>query len=312
MESSEIVDLVLAIYRTLGWTFLRTSAAPALFVLAAIAFLVTYVGPNLGVTQSPQDAVSQVGESGVLVILGFVVAGPLALLGLTFSSAVVVRLVSGFLLGSPVSESDAQSLGSRLIGRLFLLGLRELFVASLGIAASLMLMFGGGLLAAVTPEGEWLSAVLALFGVFGVIAGGIWFLVVVSSHALAVPIMILEDLPPAQSAKRSGSLMGFRKHLGSGSAAIWGLYSLLFIAGLIVWGGGELVMNLLGLRAVIEEQTLGWTAQPVVLAVLQWAPIYAAVVVLVPAWAAACTVIYYERRVRVEGFDIEVLAQDAS
>ncbi|MEQ1936128.1 MAG: hypothetical protein ABL962_19915, partial [Fimbriimonadaceae bacterium] len=43
---------------------------------------------------------------------------------------------------------------------------------------------------------------------------------------------------------------------------------------------------------------------------LEIIPTFLAIWLLVPVWAVTTTLIYFERRVRLEGYDIEALAQD--
>jgi hypothetical protein len=46
----------------------------------------------------------------------------------------------------------------------------------------------------------------------------------------------------------------------------------------------------------------------VVIAGVDLLPYYLAIWTLIPVWATTLTVIYYERRIRLEGFDIEAMA----
>ena len=50
--------------------------------------------------------------------------------------------------------------------------------------------------------------------------------------------------------------------------------------------------------------------RPIVEGVVGLLPYFLSLWVTIPVWAVTVTIIYYERRVRLEGYDIEALAQD--
>jgi hypothetical protein len=77
---------------------------------------------------------------------------------------------------------------------------------------------------------------------------------------------------------------------------------------LVIYAGSYVSMNLSGVRGVIEEQTWGFAFQGLILGVIDLLPAYLMVWTLVPIWATAVTIIYFERRTRREGYDIDVLA----
>ena len=50
--------------------------------------------------------------------------------------------------------------------------------------------------------------------------------------------------------------------------------------------------------------------RPIVEGVLALVPYFLSLWVVIPVWAVTVTIIYFERRVRLEGYDIEALAAD--
>jgi hypothetical protein len=117
-------------------------------------------------------------------------------------------------------------------------------------------------------------------------------LVLLVSWALAVPAIVVEDLGATEGIGRSWSLVGGRRWPILGVFVV--LYIVLFIVsallGLLING---LFFSGLGSRASVLVSGLVSTAAQVVTA---------------PLLAIGITVVYFDQRVRKEGFDIELLA----
>lgn len=310
MSGSQITDLALRVYRSLGWTFLRLCALPSVFCLAALAFVFYFAVPQLQFTRDASSVTGQVWEAFVVLLVSLGVAGPLFIVGITLSSSIVVRLAADYLLGNPLEEGDAMREAIAGLGKLFLVMLWEMLAGFGAILVSVVIMLAGSLLSTVTPSDSPWAGIVAVVGIIGLMVGIIIFLAIASSHALSVPVAILEGATARAAARRSRALMKVTRYHGSGSGHVWGLYGLLALVSLVIWGGCALIFNLAGLREVLENATMGVPLQALVLRAIDLLPACVMVWALVPVWATAITVIYYERRIRLEGYDIEVLASE--
>jgi hypothetical protein len=84
---------------------------------------------------------------------------------------------------------------------------------------------------------------------------------------------------------------------------------LIFMLGLILILGAEALNEIVGITnwaGALDLRAL----RPIIEGACDLIPIYLTLWVCVPVWAVTVTIIYYERRVRLEGYDIEALAAD--
>ncbi|HEY0866616.1 MAG TPA: hypothetical protein VGE01_04535 [Fimbriimonas sp.] len=308
MTSGEILDQAMGVYRALGWSFLKLSLVPSLFCLAAYAFFTSYVWPAMQSTRDPGSVSTQLSEAAMLLALSILVGGPLFLTGLTYITGLVVGLAANYLVGRPTVENQAQRDATEYLPRIFLVVVREFLVALGGPLLGIGLMFLGGWLADLTPESSAVAGVVTLVGVVAALGGIGFFLYVVAAHSLVVPIAILERLDGAESARRSRRLMKGSKYHVPGTNTVWSLYSLMVFIAAIIQLGSWVTLSVLGLRGMIEDVTIGLPMQSLLLSVVDLVPAFLMVWALVPIWATTITVIYFERRIRMEGYDIDVLA----
>lgn len=84
---------------------------------------------------------------------------------------------------------------------------------------------------------------------------------------------------------------------------------IAFLFGVFGWGLYSLDAQL-GIGQWIADTFVGAAAHDIVAAAFAYIPWYLVIWVSVPMWSTVCTVLYFERRVSREGYDIEVLAQE--
>jgi hypothetical protein len=204
-----------------------------------------------------------------------------------FLTASAIRVISDSYLGHEPQLGDAVALGKSKIWPLFVVGFSKgliigLIAIVIGVVAavSIPLMARGG------TSG---TAVLAISIGF---LGGLWLLVFVGCGlAVTTPIVVLENLNSSTDALgRSWSLTRGDK------LKIFGIF---FVAGLIVF----LPVVLLGaIGGVLMMEAEGWGhLLQVVASVLP--------IVLTPLMSCVLTLVYYDQRVRREGFDLQVLSE---
>lgn len=309
MKLAELFDLSLRVYRTLGWRILVASAAPTLFTLAGLAFLFDYVLPGFTSTKQGTSESLQVLEAGANLFLGVVVAGPLVLIGISLATTYIAPLVADFMHGVSPDYKAAAEAQWKSAPRILWVSIRESLFASSGAIVGGLLLTVSWMLSHMTGDQTAIAGYVLVAGVLALAFGAFVALFVVSTHALVAPIAVLEKATARVAARRSRDLMRARPFQGSGYDSIWSLYLLLAMLGLILGSGAGALTQLVGVTHWANALNLR-TAQPILEGAIGLMPTYLMLWVTVPVWAVTVTIIYFERRVRLEGYDIEALAAD--
>ena len=139
----------------------------------------------------------------------------------------------------------------------------------------------------------WLSFVfyvLLALGFLACVIPGIYFY---AAWSVAVPVLLLEDIRGRKALKRSRELVKDRW---------WHVAAVILVSGLLVSIVGSAISAvLLGVTAVAENDLLDALARAL--------GNTAGAVVTTPIAAAVTMVMYFDLRVRKEGFDLELLAR---
>lgn len=309
MESNEILDAAVGAYQNLGGIILRYTAIPTLFCLASVIFVIAYLLPELGVTSDAANVTVQVGEAVGVMAIGLFVAAPLFMLGVSYSSAFICGLVSDFMVGNPADPAYHAKRARELMPRLFGLTVWEVLTALSGLVASALLFMASALLDKQDPT-SGSAPLVSLLAILAVIFGGIAFPFVLLRQALAIPAVVIENLRARAAARRSVELMNSRLYHPSGYNAALGMFALISVVGLFVFSGIWGCLQVVDLPGMLRQIFSGAAAHDFVLQALNSLPWFLTIWILVPIWCTNATILYYERRTRLEGFDIEALAED--
>jgi hypothetical protein len=308
MNFGEIMDFSFKVYQALGMMILRLTAIPAVFTFAGVAFLFEIVLPRFGVTSNASNMNVQVGEAVGVILLALVVAGPIALVGISLATGVVVKLTSDYIHGNVPDPKAATRAGIQSLRQLFWLHIFELLAGWSGILVALGLLI---LSAFVGQSGDTVSSgLVAMFSVLAWIVGPLILILVSSRHSLSPAITMFEGLKPFAAAKRSAQLLRSNGFQPSGYGAIFTVGLLIPFLVVLLLPGFELGKSLIDLDSFLEGLTSIPLLGLMLGKVLQFFPLYLAVWVLVPVWCTTSTILYFERRIRLEGYDIEALAKD--
>ncbi len=310
MESGEILDLAMRVYQNCGLALLRTTAVPALFCFAALAFVLQVAAPQLFVTEQAGSTAGQIGEAVATLGLGLLVGGPLFLIGASYASGVCVFLVSDFIDGRDPNEAAAHAGARRSLVRLFGFHIRELIQAWSPLLLAFAGMAAGALLADALPENNMWPAVAALLTVFFFVASFFVVPFVLARHALAAASICIENQRVGSAVRRSLNLMRGAHWAPSGYMTVVSLYLVVGLLGLLIWIGAGASVGLFRSLAGIETLHFSPALSAVLERALGMIPLFIAVWTIVPVWCTTTTLLYYERRIRLEGYDIFALAQE--
>ncbi len=238
-------------------------------------------------------------------------AGMMALLTVTYSvsglanlvfaplaGGAVVRAVSEMYLGRPVSVMGAYRQVTRwwlpLIGAHLLI---QLIVGGIAAALAMILAILGGALLAFSPVAGVVVIIVAVL--LALSAALVGFLLLMA----AVPAIVIENRGVIEALQRSYRLV--RPRLGPVFGA-WVLLGLLTAVPVLMAYGVYAAAMAVGARPGFEDPSatgalVGWMA-------LGGAVVACAVILVKPIMSVGLVVIYYDLRVRQEGFDLEMMA----
>ncbi|AIE88124.1 hypothetical protein OP10G_4756 [Fimbriimonas ginsengisoli Gsoil 348] len=310
MTAGEIIDASLRLYQQLGLSFLRLTVVPALLCLSAVAFVMVYVLPGLLYSQDNGEFSRHIADVALAILMAVFFGGPLFMTGLSYTTALVVSLVSDYMVGNAVDPGAAQEVARRAQPRLLLVTFRELLLSLSGILVAGAVTLLGEWLTKMTPETSATGGIVVLLGLFGVFGGFMICLSVLASDALVAPVTVLEDLGPKMAGKRARALMKKVPFHGPGTAAVWSVYILIGFMVVVLWGGIEICFSVLEVPGHFHGLTSGLPLQPIFQKALELLPAFIAIWTVIPVWATTVTMLYYDRRIRLEGFDIEILGRD--
>lgn len=311
MTGGEALDLALRAFRAVGAPILRLSAVPALCCYLVVAFFGAFVAPGLFWTKDPQSLQTQAFEVLFVFGVGVFVALPLFLLGVSYISGLVTRLVSDFVLGNVPDETTAVFNARRSLWAMCAASFQMVGSTVLTIGISFGLLFLSAFLEPLTNETNAWPAVIAFVASVGLFVGFLIFPALMSVQALAPAVAVLEGRRAREAARRSRELMKGTRYQESGTGKILMLWFVCLIVFVAIYLGTEISIGVFNISGLIQS----WVGSSLFGQVLQRAvamlPLYFCLWILIPLWCATTAIIYYDRRIRLEGYDIEVLSMDA-
>ena len=282
MEMGEVLDGAFTLYRRHFGLFLRLSVAVMWLPVALAVYLrLRFAGSG------PEQMIGAIQDhllTGILVVLFVAVAYTLARLLLTAGS---IHIISASYLGRQPTLGEALSLGASRILPLFLVAVgKDLLIFMIGIAGAV----GVGILAAL---GKVVGTAVSVLLVLAASCTLIWFVVYVAcGYGLTTPVIVLEEL--------SSSFDAFGRSWELTRTFKLKLLGLAVIAYLIANFVPSAFVGGVGAYAALANPSL----QPAVIVVSALLPI-----VLAPILPCVFTLLYYDLRVRREGFDLQLLGQ---
>ena len=303
MTSREMTDISIRLFQTLGWTLLRLCAVPSLFCLASLGFVSDYLIPRLGTT-THSDWIGQVGELAGAIVVGIVIGGPLYLLGTMSVSALVSQIVSDYLCGNVPDEETAKRTLRTNLPRLMNLAWRELLLSLSGLIFAVVLLVASAWLNRL-GTGDVFTGLVALSSIFAFVVGAGVFLYVRDRHVLASVIMVLEGAGAKEAAKRSALLRKGPRN----EALLSQTFNLVFLT-FVAMGGFAMVYQMLSLGQLRKDIFESFPYPRIWMEAFDLLPTFLIIWFVLPIWSTLVTIFYFDRRIRLEGFDIDALAGD--
>lgn len=285
MEFGEILDGGLQVFRRHFGLFLKLSLAVMWLPLAfSVYWRARFFG--LQAAANPEQTMAMIQGELIPFFLWGLVWGILYGAGMLLLTAGSIKVISDSYLGRDPQFGDALGFGVGKIVPLFLVGIGKALILFL-------LALACGLVFALTvAAGKGAGALIGLVGFVEVI-GMVWlFIYVACGYMMTTPVVVLENLSSAfDSFGRSWELT---------KDARWRVFALVFVATLLASVLPSIVLSALG--AFVVQIAPG--------AMFYWTILAAILpVVLTPIVPCVLTLLYYDFRVRREGFDLQLLSE---
>jgi len=249
-------------------------------------------------------------EMGLTVTVAALVAVPLCLLGLNyplgFTSSYIGQALRGDIPDEKLARAEAEK---GFWARMLTIGPAMLLTFG-PLALAVVLMGASSTLEKFAGSESW-QVYLSTF----LIVGGLFislFSVPVGLFAtsLTVPVQVWEGAKPFQAFKRCRDLARNIPRHGSATNTLVNMGIVSLFAFIALDGTLALMSLLLTQSSYLESFYARTFAGAVVKGAIEALPAYLALVFVLPLIASCVTVLYFERRVRLEAYDIDVMTAD--
>jgi hypothetical protein len=301
MTLGEILDRTAQIYRRNFWTFAGISAVPVVAMFAivipiALAFAAFKVNLQQG---SWTDSVPFV---VTLAIMGLI-AIPVLMAASVAEQTALTRAAIAAHMGSKLTVREAiKSVWPRFWRYLWLLVLQGLLVGGIPMAAAVAFLIASEAILGTTT-GSSAAFGFVVFLVFAaVFVYAIWRLL---CYSMAMPACLVEEKTGWQSIKRANLLSkGTRWRM----LAMYLLVLAIIMAVSMIVDIGVLIV--IGIVTAIGHSKFG-TAVMAAGQILYFLSNFALQTLITPVSMIALVLFYYDQRVRKEGYDIELMMEQA-
>jgi hypothetical protein len=306
---NQILDLSTRLYHRLAWPILRLTLPSMVLLYAGLVFFQGFVLPGLLTTSDPDSISVQFGEVMTVYAVALFVALPVVVIALGHTVGLTTRLIADYMLEQR-SDLDAAVRSARA-GAMTMVGL----LTHIFLRSGVVLMVSGGFMmgSAYADHAGYNTAVADLatfFAVVGLVVGFIMVPIVMSRLCLAPAVASVEGVRPQMALKRSRTLMAKSRHISSGYDTLLNLWVVSIFVALVLWLGFYGAFGMSGLSDLIQGLSGRSILWSVFAETLMTLPTFLAVWLLVPFMTCCVTVLYFDRRVKLEALDIEVMAHD--
>jgi Membrane domain of glycerophosphoryl diester phosphodiesterase len=307
LSIGELLDRTFSYYRKNFWLFVGIVAAPQVAMVSVSLFIqrLQLMGPPPAPSKDPAEILARFPGmiSGFVLTLGLLMLAVIMIYSLV-QGAIAFALSEVHLGRATTIRAAFRSLRGktwRLLDTVFSIALRV-------IGIYVLMMLGVGLIVAIPAAlsnggrpGPIAIIILAILVILGMMAAMILAPILVMRYALAVPAMVLENLTARQAIKRSVNLA---------KGNIWKIF-LIF-----------LLMYLIAAVVVSVFQGPFLIAAFVIAARHAMPPLWLQILSTIsggiggtlsgPLIAIALTLLYFDARVRKEGFDLQLMMANLS
>ena len=277
---SELVDATFNIVRA-RIRPIATIGALMLIPGALMSLLMMKLNPNI-MTPTP----GTLPTVGPAFWAAWAIIFPISIVVYTLGSTALVAIASAAYLGREADVPEGFAVARRRFWRV--VGTALLKAAAIFLPMVAVFALIGGVAAAGAKGGSGAAIGAGLLGFLLTLVWMVALPILLLRWAVAVPVAAIEGVGPATALGRSGALTKGSK------ARLFALYLVFFIVFVAMYAVGTIIGGLTGtlFSSPAFAQVLGSVMS----------------MVLYPLLAVLQTVIYYDLRIRTEGFDLEMMA----
>jgi hypothetical protein len=309
MMPAQAVDSAFRIYQRHAWKTIRLVSVPLILSYLALIFFITLLWPQFLLTSDTSRSVVQVVELATIIGVSIAVALPVFGLGLGHALTIAISIAKDAVHGREPDEQGAVRNANRLfwkqMGLIWVVGFR----ASIGLLLGLAVVALSDLITVDSQFADMIFALLSVGGLLVLAAGVFLFLLVPFKEGISSVVLALEDVGVRGALRRSRFLSRGAPYEPNATGSLLSLYFAIFLGFLIlIFGFGSLFSIVI--EPFIAPLAGSGIVQSAVAEAVRTLPWYLMMLFLVPLAAIGLTVVYYDRRVRIEAYDIETLAQN--
>lgn len=308
ISTGDIIDRAVRLYRKNFAALISVVAVPSLIgYLASMMFWFGYSKLILGMTTGTS-------ASAIVMLLMGSLFYPVWYMALLTAIAGMSRVVGDYVvLGEAITFRKCLSAIRRRLGDVLLMGLLAIAIAiglyfMFSLIAFAVAMVFVVVIAAVGAAGavgglpEWFVGVVVGAGLLGLLIGAIIVLLAILSRVIFLPQVVMIE------GSSAGNALGRAYRLGAGNWYKLGGIALFtyFVTASLLAALTLPFIAVLYLTGYLNETLL---ASPV------WMIFYSAFseitnLLVLPIWIVAFTLLYFDSRVRKEGYDVELITRN--
>lgn len=305
MTTGELLDRTFRTYRSVVAEILPRTFGFSLVAFFTIQLITDVLFPEFFTTSDPEQLGVQILEAGGVFVFGVVIAVPI----LAHVLAAILTLCTIKLDGLQRGKAKWSAEDDRRFDRLIWSTTWTVTRSGLQFGGVVAVLLGTLAIGAYFSERGFavLSGLSALVALVGGLAAVFAFLFIVTRHGLAVCAVVIEGLKPALAVRRSRVLMASRRGAPSADDFFLGMLLILGFLYLLLWGGLQIAINTIGINRYIASftQNLWWGELPA--ALFYGLPSFLLIWLFLPLFGIGITLVYNDRRIRLEGYDIRKL-----
>ncbi len=301
LRLGEILDQTAQLYRRNFLLFAGTAVIPnaVIFGVYLVIFAIAGVPILMRGGNTPPGA-----AFGGLFLVLVLIAMPLFLVPMVFAHAGVTRAAVTAFHGEKMKVRDALAgvkprfwryLGLMLLQGLLIVGAPSVIAGIIGVALALMARAGGSL-----------TILAGFLGVCLVLAMIVAMVVLVTELGMGIAVCVVEDAPATASLGRARKLSrGTRGRIFVMLLVVWAIAMVLSMIGYIP------MVILGGVIAAIGHNSHATNLVLLAMEIINILVNFCLQTLVAPAYLVALVMFYFDQRVRLEGYDIEWMMQQA-
>lgn len=309
----ELFDFSGLVLRNVAKPLLSTLIGPCILFVTSLMLLGSIILPYFFVTTKTSVA-DQALEILVFGLGGLILFVLISCVLFAFVGAVISEAAWSFVMGASMRPADWIGKVSARLWPLIGATLRVVLPPFLYCLIGFALVMAPG--AVQGQETDSTLGWITVLGIFWCLLGLAFVPMLTNVRALAPVIVLREEGGVARAVKRAKELSNKAPGaLVKGSLGytgrdllnnVWGIVILTLFFGLII--AASVLSEMTGIESLTPGQEGSWT-EIIFSGFVAVAPFFVAIIALQLIWNVSCTVLYLDRRIQLEGFDVILLKE---